>query len=129
MYGTSAYLIFTMDKLLNALIKQVQAVSGDQDSTELAGFYLQDRKKESTSLRQEASYRLDAESKTHDENLYKLEFVSWMISLSENCYISHSLPNLLPYKLRILLTHIFFGFSLLLLIFPFHNDPLKINSL
>ena len=75
LYGTSSYLAFTLDKLLQTLVKQVISIAGDPRCTELLDMYFKDRTKDRTSPRQEAVYRLSAEALIPDENIYRLEYV------------------------------------------------------
>ena len=75
MYGTSAYLVFTMDKLVQTLAKQIHTIITDAKSLDLMSLYKKDSEKVDTSSRQEAVYRLSAESLMQDENLIRLEFV------------------------------------------------------
>lgn len=48
----------------------------DSKSLELIQIYKRDREKTTTSSRQEALYRICAESIIQDENIYRLEFVN-----------------------------------------------------
>jgi paired amphipathic helix protein Sin3a len=75
MYGTSAYLVFTLDKLAQAAIKVLQQIASDPKSMELLTLYYKDRAKQATSSRQEAVYRLSAEALTQEENTFRLEWV------------------------------------------------------
>ncbi|KAH6578977.1 hypothetical protein BASA61_010573 [Batrachochytrium salamandrivorans] len=74
MFWTSAYLIFTVDKLTGAIIKQVQAILSDPKSMDLISLFYRDHEKPSTSSRQEAMYRLSAETLIQEENVYRFEF-------------------------------------------------------
>ncbi|KAL2918180.1 hypothetical protein HK105_202107 [Polyrhizophydium stewartii] len=74
MFWTSGYLIFTVDRLIISLVKQMQVIVQDQKSMDLIALYYRDQEKPSTSSRQEAVYRLSAESLIQDENIYRLEF-------------------------------------------------------
>ena len=54
---------------------QLQAIALDSKSMELIQLYRKDRAKTTTSSRQEALYRISAESIIFDDNIYRLEFV------------------------------------------------------
>jgi paired amphipathic helix protein Sin3a len=75
MFWTSGYLMFTVDKLVQAIVKQLQTIALDAKSIDLIGLYKRDREKKTTSSRQEALYRLGAESIIQDDSIYRLEFV------------------------------------------------------
>lgn len=100
-FGTEAYILFTVDKLVSALIKQVrrslrlralyckcehfitfnviqiQTLSHDTKSSELVQLFQSDRDLESTSPRLVSVYRLRAEDIVgSDENLYRINLVS-----------------------------------------------------
>jgi paired amphipathic helix protein Sin3a len=75
LFWTSGYLIFTVDKLVQALVKQLQVIATDPKSLELITIFGRDREKPTTGPRQEALYRLCAEQIIQDENMYRLEHV------------------------------------------------------
>jgi paired amphipathic helix protein Sin3a len=80
-FGTDAYIMFTIDKLVAALIKQVQTLSHDTKSSELVQLFQSDRDLESTSPRLVSVYRLRAEDIVgSDENLYRINLVSVMVA-------------------------------------------------
>ncbi|KAJ3159591.1 Transcriptional regulatory protein sin3 [Geranomyces michiganensis] len=74
MFGTSAYLVFTVDKLCQAIIKQAQSTVADSKSMSLLEMYYKDRAKHATSPRQEAMYRINTETVVQDDNIYRLEY-------------------------------------------------------
>lgn len=74
MFGTSAYYIYTIDKLVQSLAKQVQFILTDAKSLDLLTLFKKDREKTETSSRQEAVYRLSAESLMQDESMIRLEY-------------------------------------------------------
>ncbi|KAJ3278913.1 Transcriptional regulatory protein sin3 [Blyttiomyces sp. JEL0837] len=74
LFGTSAYLVFTLDKVVMALIKQIQTIQMDSRSHDLVGLYFKDRERVTTSSRQEAVYRLNAEGLSPEEVMYRLEY-------------------------------------------------------
>ncbi|KAJ3114140.1 Transcriptional regulatory protein sin3 [Phlyctochytrium bullatum] len=74
LFGTSGYLMFTVDKLCQAVVKQIQAIQADPKGHDLVELYFKDREKPNSSSRQEAVYRLSAEGLVDDESLYRLEY-------------------------------------------------------
>ncbi|CAO3596650.1 unnamed protein product [Absidia cylindrospora] len=75
LFVTDAYLLFTIDKLVHAFVKQIQAVTVDTDSVELVRLFRSDQELEVTSRRILSVYRLRAEEIIgSDENLYKINF-------------------------------------------------------
>jgi paired amphipathic helix protein Sin3a len=67
-FGTDAYTIFTVDKVIQALIKQIQAVAADKKSTEFASLF--------NTTHVNGAYRYLAEEIVPDETLYKITSVS-----------------------------------------------------
>ncbi|KAJ3094926.1 Transcriptional regulatory protein sin3 [Phlyctochytrium planicorne] len=74
LFGTSGYIMFTVDKLIQHIVKQIQAIQADPKGHDLVELYFKDRDKPSTSSRQEAVYRLSAEGLIQDENIFRLEY-------------------------------------------------------
>ncbi|KAJ3415607.1 Transcriptional regulatory protein sin3 [Chytridiales sp. JEL 0842] len=74
LFGTSGYLMFTIDRLVQAIVKQIQAIQSDPRCLDLIGLYMKDRDKASTNSRQEAVYRLNAEGLIQDDMLYRIEY-------------------------------------------------------
>ena len=75
LFWTSGYLIFTVDKLVQACVKQMQGIASDPKSFELISMFYRDREKKATGPRQEALYRLCAEQTVRDDNIYRIEYV------------------------------------------------------
>ncbi|KAI8976142.1 hypothetical protein BDB01DRAFT_853430 [Pilobolus umbonatus] len=74
-FVTDAYLIFTIDKLVHQMVKQIQAITVDPKSVELIRLFRADKGVESMSPRILSVYRLRAEDILgSDENLYKINF-------------------------------------------------------
>ncbi|KAI8092967.1 uncharacterized protein BX664DRAFT_260824 [Halteromyces radiatus] len=74
-FVTDAYLLFTIDKLVHAFVKQIQAVTVDTDSVELVRLFRSDQELDVTSSRILSVYRLRAEEIVgSEENLYKINF-------------------------------------------------------
>jgi paired amphipathic helix protein Sin3a len=96
-FGTNAYLVFTIDKVVQAVIKQIQAIQADPRSLDLVGLYIKDREKSTTSSRQEAVYRLNVEGLVQDEALFRLEYVSCLFDFYCFPFISSFIfLNLVP---------------------------------
>ncbi|TPX67159.1 hypothetical protein CcCBS67573_g07586 [Chytriomyces confervae] len=74
LFGTTAYLGYTLDKVVSTLVKQIQVVMADPLSNDLLELYLRDRSKHASSARQENVYRLNAERLLDDDNLYRLDY-------------------------------------------------------
>ncbi|KAI8379519.1 uncharacterized protein BYT42DRAFT_329822 [Radiomyces spectabilis] len=75
LFVTDAYVLFTVDKLIHAIIKQIQAVTVDTKSVELVRLFRTDQLLENMSPRVMSVYRLRAEDTVGpDENLYKINF-------------------------------------------------------
>ncbi|KAI8799910.1 hypothetical protein BJ742DRAFT_686639 [Cladochytrium replicatum] len=75
LFGTSAYLLFTADKLAASIVKQIQSVTTDALFGDFMRWYYEDREKPTTSARQEAAYRMKAEMIMEGENLFRLEYL------------------------------------------------------
>ena len=77
MFGNHSYLMFTYDKVLQAIARQVQIILGDSKSEQLIALYDQERDSEKTSFKSEYSFRSAADSVIGDEkeNIYRLEYV------------------------------------------------------
>lgn len=76
LYGTQAYMMFTIDKVAQAMLKQAQIIVTDTKSEELMSLFEKDRSLERTTVRQQIIYRMQAESVLEkDENLYRLEWI------------------------------------------------------
>ena len=79
LFWTSGYLIFTVDKLVQSCVKQMQVIASDPKSFELITMFYRDREKETTGPRQEALYRLCTEQTIRDDNIYRIEYVLFLI--------------------------------------------------
>ncbi|KAI8645248.1 hypothetical protein BD408DRAFT_412043 [Parasitella parasitica] len=75
-YGIDAYVIFTIDKTIQSLIKQIQNISIDKKSNELFKLFSQDQQTaDQSSVRTLSAYRSLVEDILElDENLYKISF-------------------------------------------------------
>lgn len=77
MYGTKAYPSFTIDKVVNALIKHAQAILLDSKSHDLMNLLSKDRAITTDySTRHQIAYRMAAEEVLNpDENLFKIDWI------------------------------------------------------
>lgn len=79
MYGIEGYLVFTLDKVIGALVKVVQFLTTDSKCQELQAIMDQNRSSSPSSLtryRQQIADRMTAEGLIgKDENLFRLEWV------------------------------------------------------
>ncbi|KAJ3385626.1 Transcriptional regulatory protein sin3 [Entophlyctis sp. JEL0112] len=74
LFGTSAYISYTIDKLVQQIVKQIQVIVQDAASMDLVELYFRDRDKPVSTARQESIYRLNAERLCEDDNLYRLDY-------------------------------------------------------
>ncbi|WVQ97064.1 hypothetical protein IAU59_004174 [Kwoniella sp. CBS 9459] len=75
MFGTKAYIMFTVDRVIAAIVKQVQTILGDMKSQELLALLQRDRANERTNNRRQIAYRMQAEGVLgSDENLFKISY-------------------------------------------------------
>ncbi|KAF5726781.1 paired amphipathic helix protein Sin3-like 4-like isoform X3 [Tripterygium wilfordii] len=79
--GTQSYVLFTLDKLIYKLVKQLQAVAADEMDSKLLQLhaYENSRKRERFF---DAVYHENARVLLHDENIYRIECSSVPTSLS-----------------------------------------------
>ncbi|KAG2220934.1 hypothetical protein INT45_010687, partial [Circinella minor] len=74
-FVTDAYVLFTIDKLIQSTIKQIQSMSIDEKCLELMDLFRSDQNLESTCPRITSVYRLRAEDVVgSDENLFKMNY-------------------------------------------------------
>ncbi|KAF9585998.1 Transcriptional regulatory protein sin3 [Lunasporangiospora selenospora] len=73
-FATKAYIVFTMDKVIQAMVKHVHTIVIDQRCNELMAMFAKDRQHEKNSRRQQIIYRMQADAVVGDENLYKIEY-------------------------------------------------------
>ncbi|KAJ1552444.1 Transcriptional regulatory protein sin3 [Nowakowskiella sp. JEL0078] len=65
-----------MDKLIQAIIKQIQVIVMDENRERMINCYYRDRFKATSSPRQEAAYRIEAENLLLDETLFRMEYMT-----------------------------------------------------
>lgn len=76
MFGNKAYTMFTVDRVVGAIVKQTQQIVGDSKSQELLNLLHRDRAQERTTTRQQIAYRMNAEAVLGpDENLFRIEYI------------------------------------------------------
>ncbi len=76
MAGIKAYPLFTLDKLINALVKHVHTINSDGKCQDLVALLEKDRAREHTTPRQQIAYRMEAEGAIGvDDALYRIEWV------------------------------------------------------
>lgn len=76
MWGTKAFPLFTVDKMVSALIKHVHSINGEAKCQDMLLLLERDRQRGTTTLRQQIAYRMEAESLLDtDDHLYKFEWV------------------------------------------------------
>ncbi|KAF9283609.1 Transcriptional regulatory protein sin3 [Mortierella alpina] len=73
-FPTKAYILFTLDKVIGSLLKNVHTIVTDQRCNELIAMFVKDRLHEKNSRRQQIIYRMQADAVVGDENLYKIEY-------------------------------------------------------
>lgn len=74
LFTNQAYQIFTVDKVVQAIAKQIQIITNDNVCQELIKLYNKDCEKDLHSPRREAIYKLSVKTFLQDENLYKFEY-------------------------------------------------------
>ena len=76
MAGIKAYPLFTLDKLINAVVKHVHTINSDGKCQDLVGLLEKDRAREFTTPRQQIAYRMEAEGAIGvDDALYRIEWI------------------------------------------------------
>lgn len=75
MFGTKGYLMFTVDKVIAALIKQIHAAISDPQTEELISLLRTERRAEDPSTQQIITYRRNAEEIIgQDDNLFRINW-------------------------------------------------------
>ncbi|KAF8527835.1 hypothetical protein BU17DRAFT_73529 [Hysterangium stoloniferum] len=76
MFGMKAYNVFTLDKIIGALIKQVQFILSDSKNKELVQLLQRERENPSGLIQDQINYRRKAETITGlDEHLYRIDYL------------------------------------------------------
>ncbi|GMK60011.1 hypothetical protein CspeluHIS016_0902280 [Cutaneotrichosporon spelunceum] len=79
MFNNKAYIMFTVDRVVSAIVKQTQQIVSDSKSQELFKLLVADRRHERTTTRQQVAYRMKAETvlgpEESRENMYRIEYV------------------------------------------------------
>jgi paired amphipathic helix protein Sin3a len=82
MFGNKAYIMFTVDRVVGAIVKQAQTILGDVKSQELLSLLQRDRAQDRSTTRLQIAYRMNAENVLGpDENLFRIEYVSFRIQV------------------------------------------------
>ncbi|KAL6513818.1 hypothetical protein OROHE_019274 [Orobanche hederae] len=70
--GAQSYVLFTLDKLIHKLVKQLQTIASDEMDNKLLQLYAYERLKNPTAFSDEV-YRANARFLLPDDNLYRIE--------------------------------------------------------
>ncbi|KAI5057749.1 hypothetical protein GOP47_0027764 [Adiantum capillus-veneris] len=87
--GTQSYVLFTLDKLIYKLVKQLQAAASDEMVARLLGLNLYEKCRPSDSFI-DAVYYANANVLSHDENIYRFEHVASSGQLSIQLMVDRS---------------------------------------
>ncbi|XP_022776020.1 paired amphipathic helix protein Sin3-like 4 isoform X2 [Durio zibethinus] len=79
--GTQSYVLFTLDKLIYKLVKQLQAVASDEMDNKLLQLYAYEKSRKSGRF-VDVVYHENARVLLHDENIYRIECSSTPTHLS-----------------------------------------------
>ncbi|XWS68918.1 hypothetical protein CRYUN_Cryun04dG0134600 [Craigia yunnanensis] len=79
--GTQSYLLFTLDKVIYKLVKQLQAVASDEMDNKLLQLYAYEKSRKSGRFI-DVVYHENARVLLHDENIYRIECSSAPTHLS-----------------------------------------------
>ncbi|KAG0493510.1 hypothetical protein HPP92_004504 [Vanilla planifolia] len=79
--GTQSYVLFTLDKLIYKIVKQLQAILADDLDSKLLQLYLYERSRRNGTISETAYYE-NARVLLHDESIYRFECYSNPTSLS-----------------------------------------------
>ncbi|BFZ61969.1 Transcriptional regulatory protein sin3 [Saitoella coloradoensis] len=75
LYGTKAFRLYTVDRVVAAIVKQIATVVSDAKGSELIGLFEKDRKQLYTTPRQQIVYRVQVETLLGpNENTYRMEW-------------------------------------------------------
>lgn len=74
-FGTKAYIMFTIDKLMISIMRQLHHIVTDPKAQELLSFFKKNHEHEKSTPQLTQAYRLEVtETLGHDDNLYNLAF-------------------------------------------------------
>eukprot|EP00252_Welwitschia_mirabilis_P014418 TRINITY_DN3168_c0_g1_i2.p1 TRINITY_DN3168_c0_g1~~TRINITY_DN3168_c0_g1_i2.p1 ORF type:complete len:1345 (-),score=339.72 TRINITY_DN3168_c0_g1_i2:26-4060(-) len=73
--GTQSYMLFTLDKLIFKLVKQLQIIASDEVANKLLQLQLYERARSSARFN-DAVYHANVCTLLHGENIYRFEFLS-----------------------------------------------------
>ncbi|KAK9768683.1 hypothetical protein K7432_000515 [Basidiobolus ranarum] len=76
LFGIHAYVVFTIDKLVMAILRQIQTIVLEPKCKDLIDLFTKENHLETTSFRQQMMYRSKAENVIEgEESLYRIEYV------------------------------------------------------
>ncbi|KAK8655383.1 hypothetical protein V6N13_107963 [Hibiscus sabdariffa] len=78
--GTQSYVLFTLDKLIYKIVKQLQAIASDEMDNKLLQLYAYEKSRKSRKF--DVVYHENARVLLHDENIYRIECSSRPTCLS-----------------------------------------------
>jgi histone deacetylase complex regulatory component SIN3 len=114
--GTQSYVLFTLDKLIYKVVKQLQAIATDEMDNKLLQLYLYEKSRSSGRFF-DLVYHENARVLLHDESIYRFECVSIIflqfiiVSMLQNQLYS---PLHVPKRLLFLVYYICFKSTILL---------------
>ena len=74
-YGTKAFRIYTVDKVINLMAKQIHAIVSDEKNVAQVAAFTKDRARPTTSPREQIVYRIQMEQAVGtDDTIYRLEW-------------------------------------------------------
>ncbi|XP_027359740.1 paired amphipathic helix protein Sin3-like 4 isoform X4 [Abrus precatorius] len=92
--GTQSYVLFTLDKLIYKLVKQLQAVASDEIDNKLLQLYAYEKSRKPGKF-VDVVYHENARVLLHDENIYRIEYSPGPMKLSIQLMDSgHDKPEL-----------------------------------
>ncbi|KAL0395669.1 UNVERIFIED_CONTAM: Paired amphipathic helix protein Sin3-like 2 [Sesamum calycinum] len=83
--GNQSYVLFTLDKLIYKLVKQLQTVSSDEVDYKLLQLYEYESSRRPEKYVDSVYYE-NVHVLLHDENIYRLECISYVLD-TEDCFI------------------------------------------
>ncbi|XP_061360798.1 paired amphipathic helix protein Sin3-like 4 isoform X1 [Gastrolobium bilobum] len=79
--GTQSYVLFTLDKLIYKLVKQLQAVASDEMDNKLLQLYAYEKSRKPGRF-MDIVYHENARVLLHDENIYRIEYSPGQMNLT-----------------------------------------------
>lgn len=75
-FGNQSYILFTLDKLIYKIVKQLQSVVGDEIDNKLLQLYEYEKSRKPEKFIDSVYYE-NAHVVLHDENIYRFQCSSW----------------------------------------------------